>query len=152
MTSHMTQRTAANGAAMTAPGMFVTEYQAPPTRRSLAAQVTVMLAMVAGLWVAISPWFLVLQVPTAGNATAVDLIVGLVVAALGLFAICGARGFMGLQAASTLLGIWLIIVPFILAAKLDIVAPMYWSNIWAGGIIVVLSLASLSTLRRAPAS
>ena len=152
MTSHMTQRTAANGAPMAAPRLFSTEYQAPATLRSLAAQVTAMLAMLAGLWVAISPWFLVLQVPSAANAAVVDLIVGLAVAALGLFAICGARGFMGLQAASCLLGIWLIIAPFILAAKLGITAPMYWSNIWAGGIIAVLSLASLATLRRAAAN
>lgn len=39
--------------------------------------------------------------------------------------------------------------PFILAAKFNIAAPMYWSNIWAGGVITVLSLASLATFRRA---
>jgi hypothetical protein len=111
-----------------------------------------MLAMLAGIWVAISPWFLVLQIPAAGNAAALDLIVGLAVAALGLFAICGARGFMGLQAASFLLGIWLIIAPFILTARLGITASMYWSNVWAGGVIAVLSLASLATLRRPTAS
>ena len=148
MTSHVTQRPAANGAAMTAPGPFSMEYRAPTTRRSVAAQVTTMLAMLAGLWVAISPWFLVLQAPAAGNATALDVIIGLTVAALGLFAISGARGFMGLQVASGLLGIWLIIAPFILTTKLGITAAMYWSNVWAGGIIVVLSLASLATLRR----
>lgn len=152
MTSPVTQRTAANGAAMTISGVFSTEYQAPPSRRSLAAQVTAMLAMLTGLWVAISPWFLVLQAPTAGNATALNLIIGLAVATLGLFAICGARGFLGLQAASCLLGIWLIIAPFILTARLGITASMYWSNIWAGGLIAVLSLASLATLRRTAAS
>jgi hypothetical protein len=110
MTSHVTQRTAANGAAMAVPGVFPAEYQAPPTRRSLAAQVAAMLAMLTGVWVAISPWFLALQVPAGSNAMAVDLIAGLAVAALGLFAICGARGFWGLQAASALLGIWLVIV------------------------------------------
>jgi hypothetical protein len=149
MTSHMTQRTTANGSAVPIPGVLVTEYQAPATRRGLAAQTIAMLTVLAGVWVAISPWFLVLQAPTAGNAAAADLIVGLAVAALGLFAICGARGFMGLQAANSLLGIWLILTPFILAAKFNIAAPMYWSNIWAGGVITVLSLASLATLRRA---
>jgi hypothetical protein len=129
--------------------VLVTEYQAPATRRGLAAQTIAMLTVLAGVWVAISPWFLVLQAPTAGNAAAADLIVGLAAAALGLFAICGARGFMGLQAANSLLGIWLILTPFILAAKFNIAAPMYWSNIWAGGVITVLSLASLATLRRA---
>src|SRR5438046_10442962 len=87
----------------------------PATRRSISAQVTAMLAMVAGLWVAISPWFLVLQGPAGRNAIVNDLIVGLAVAALGLFAIAGARGFMGLEMGSLLLGIWLIISPFILS-------------------------------------
>lgn len=148
MTSHMAQRTAANGTAMPVTGVFPAEYQAPATRRGLAAQMVAMLTVLAGVWVAISPWFLVLQVPTAGNATAANLIAGLIVAALGLFAICGARGFTGLQAANSLLGIWLILTPFILAAKFNIAAPMYWSNIWAGGVITVLSLASLAMLGR----
>jgi hypothetical protein len=121
----------------------------PLTRRSLSAQVTAMLAVVAGLWVAISPWFLALQAPVARNSTANDLVIGLAVAAVGLFAIAGARGFMGLEMGSLLLGIWLIISPFILATKFTIDTPMYWSNIWSGGLIAVLALASLAGLRRA---
>ncbi|HEY1346103.1 MAG TPA: ROK family protein [Streptosporangiaceae bacterium] len=108
-----------------------------------------MLAVVAGLWVAISPWFLALQAPVARNSTANDLIIGLAVAAVGLFAIAGARGFMGLEMGSLLLGIWLITSPFILATKFTIDTPMYWSNIWSGGLIAVLALASLAGLRRA---
>ena len=48
MTSHVTQRTAVNGAVMTVPGVFSKGYQAPPSRRSLAAQVIAMLAMFPG--------------------------------------------------------------------------------------------------------
>jgi hypothetical protein len=151
MTSQMTQRTAANGAAATAPAAFSTEYVTPPTGRSIYAQVTAVLAMLAGLWVAISPWFVMLQAGGGRNATASDLIVGLAVAALGLFAISGVRGFLGLEVGKVLLGIWLIISPFILDAKYAIQAPMYWSNIWSGGVIAVLALASLAGLRRARA-
>ena len=150
MTSHMAQRTTANGAAVVS-APISTEYMVPATRRSISAQVTAMLAMVAGLWVAISPWFLVLQGPAGRNAIVNDLIVGLAVAALGLFAIAGARAFMGLEMGSLLLGIWLIISPFILSAKFAINPPMYWSNIWSGGLIMVLALASLACLRRAHA-
>ena len=122
MTSDMAQRTAANGAA-TAPAAISAEYLVPPTRRSISAQVTAMLAIVTGLWVAISPWFLSFQSPMARNSTVNDLIIGLAVVALGLFAIAGVRGFMGLQMGSLLLGIWLIISPFILAAKFTINPP-----------------------------
>jgi hypothetical protein len=119
------------------------EYTAPPSARSMMAQVAAMLAVLAGVWVAISPWFLTL----GRRATATDLIVGLVVAALGAFGIAGRRGFLGLQAGSLLLGIWLIITPFILAAKFAVSAPMYWSNGFGGFAVIVFALASLAGLR-----
>lgn len=150
MTSHMTRPAAVNGAAATAPAAFSAEYVVP-TRRNLSAQVTAMLGMLTGLWVAISPWFLTLQAGGGRNATANDLITGLAVTAFGLLAIAGMRGFPGLEVGSGLLGIWLIISPFILDAKYAIQAPMYWSNIWSGGVIAVLALASLAGLRRARA-
>ena len=149
MTSQVTPHTASNGTAVTALGGLATEYLAPPTRRSMAAQVTAVLGMLTGLWVAISPWFLMLQAPGARNATASNLIIGLAVAGLGLFGVCGIRGFLGMEVGSLLLGIWLIVSPFILDAKFAIQAPMYWSNIWAGAIIALLALGSLAALRRA---
>lgn len=151
MASDVTQRTGANGAAVTGFSKFSTEYIAPPTRRSMAAQVTAMLGMLAGMWVAISPWFLTLQAGPEHSAATTDLVTGLAVAALGLFSICGVRGFLGLETGSVLLGIWLIISPFILDAKFPITASMYWSNIWSGGLIAVFALAALGGLRRASA-
>jgi hypothetical protein len=46
-------------------------------------------------------------------------------------------------------GVWVIIFPFILDAKFPIAAPMYWSNVLSGGVLVVLALAGLATVRRA---
>jgi hypothetical protein len=109
----------------------------------MMAQVAAALAVLAGVWVAISPWFLTL----GRRETANDLIVGLVVAALGAFSIAGRRGFFGLQAGSLLLGIWLIITPFILAAQFAVSAPMYWSNGFGGFAVIVFALASLAGLR-----
>ncbi|MGE5289826.1 MAG: SPW repeat protein [Micromonosporaceae bacterium] len=147
MATNVTHRTAANGAAAhTAADLYTREYVAPPTGRSMAAQVITMLSTLAGVWVAISPWFLTL----GPRATANDLIVGLVVAALGLFAIAGVRGFMGLQTGNVLLGTWLIISPFILAAKFSVGAPMYWSNCFAGATIIVFALAAFAGMRRVP--
>lgn len=108
------------------------------------AQFAAVTGMLTGLWVAISPWFLTLQTPRAGNATVNDLIIGLAIAGLALLTITGARRAEGLQAASLLAGVWLIISPFILDAKVSITAAMYWSNIWSGAIVIVAALAVLT--------
>jgi len=71
------------------------------------------------------------------------------VAAVGAASLAAPRGFAGLQFASALLGVWVIISPFILDAKFSIAAPMYWSNVVSGGYLVVLVLAGLATVRRA---
>src|SRR6476646_7842594 len=54
----------------------------------------------------------------------------------------------GLQFASALLGVWVIISPFILDARFWSAAPTYWSNIVCGGVLVVLPLAGLASVRR----
>lgn len=117
-----------------------------PWRSTLGrpARLAAMAGMLTGLWVAISPWFLTLQAPRGGNAAANDLIIGLAVALLGLLTITGARSAESLQAASLLAGVWLIISPFILDAKVSITAAMYWSNIWSGAIIIAAALAVLA--------
>ncbi|MGI8449771.1 MAG: SPW repeat protein [Streptosporangiaceae bacterium] len=110
----------------------------------VSAQLAGVLVTVTGLWVAISPWFLTLQTPLSGNATVNNLIIGLAIAATGILATGRFQGQAGLPAATMLAGIWLIISPFVLAARFSITASMYWSNIWAGAIIVAASLAGLA--------
>jgi hypothetical protein len=119
---------------------------------AMPAQLFAAAGLLTGLWVAISPWFLSLQVPRAGNATVNDLIIGLAIAGIGLLTITGARSMEGLQAASLLAGVWLIISPFILDAKVSVTAAMYWSNIWSGGIVIVAALAVLYLSRSSAAS
>ena len=126
----------------------VTEYLLPATMRGLAVQAVAALGVLTGLWIALSPSFLTLQ-HGGGNAAVANLIAGLAVAAVGAASLAGARGFAGLQFASALLGVWVIISPFILDAKFSIAAPMYWSNILSGGYLVVLAVAGLATVRRA---
>jgi SPW repeat len=133
-----------NGApsqAVPVPGPVRAGFAAP----GMAVQACVMAGMLAGLWVAISPWFLSLQ-GYGGNATATDLIVGLAVVALAVFGVTG-RGLPSQQAATALAGVWLIISPFILDAKFPITAAMYWSNVWAGGVIAVLAFCALALIR-----
>jgi hypothetical protein len=150
MSSHTTESVFANGAA-THPVMTVIsdDYLAPTTPHSTLTQATAALGMLTGLWVAISPWFLVLQ-RTGNNAAVTNLIVGLAVVALGLFALSGSRGFLGLEVGSVLAGVWLIISPFVLDAKYAIATPMYWSNVFAGALVVLIGLAALAEARRRP--
>jgi SPW repeat len=151
MSSHTSEALAPNGVAtrqLTA--VISDDYLAPTSSHSVLAQVTATLGTLTGLWVAISPWFLVLQ-HGGNNAAASNLIVGLAVVALGLFALSGSRGFLGLQVGSLLAGVWLIISPFILDAKYTIATPMYWSNDVAGALVVVIGLAALWETWRATA-
>lgn len=126
----------------------VTKYLLPATMRGITAQAVAALGVLTGLWIALSPSFITLQ-NGGGNATVANLIAGLAVAAVGAASLAGPRGFAGLQFAAVLLGVWVIIFPFILDAKLSIAAPMYWSNVFSGGVLVVLALAGLATVRRA---
>jgi len=114
----------------------------------VAVQAVAALGVLTGLWIALSPSFITLQ-HGGGNSAVANLIAGLAVAAVGAASLAGPRGFAGLQFASALLGVWVIISPFILDARFSIAAPMYWSNIVSGGVLVVLALAGLASVRRA---
>ena len=124
------------------------EYLLPADMRGIAAQTTAALSLLTGLWVALSPVFLTLQHGGA-NANVADLIAGLAAAGIAVFALASPRGFPGLQFAGLLLGVWVIISPFILAAKFAVATSMYWSNTISGGALVLLALAGLAALRRA---
>ena len=106
-----------------------------------------MLGLLTGVWVALSPWFLTLQY-TGSNATTVNLVSGLAVAGVGAFALASPRGFPGLQLANVLLGVWLIIAGPILNQKHPIADLMYWSNSWAGAVLIVLAAAGLAVALR----
>ena len=130
-------------------GSGTAEYAVPASLRGIGAQAVGVLGLLTGLWVALSPWFITLQYG-GSNATAVDLISGLAVAAVGAFALASPRGFSGLQLGSLLLGIWLIISPPILDHKHPIAHAMYWSNSFSGGVLIALAAAGLcfAALRR----
>src|SRR5260370_14305425 len=95
MSSHMTEPVTSNGTATRQVMTVISDdYLAPASSRSMLAQVTGTVGILAGLWVAISPWFLVLQ-HGGNNAAASNLILGLAVVALGLFALSRSPGFSG---------------------------------------------------------
>jgi SPW repeat len=89
------------------------------------------------------------QLVSVGPANVADVIAGLVVAAAAAIALASPRGFPGLQFASLLLGVWVIVSSFILDAKFAVATPMYWSNSFSGAVLVLLAVTGLATLRRA---
>jgi hypothetical protein len=147
MSTPLIRRPDSNGASLqvatVAPG--VAEYGLPATSRDLGAQASAVLALLTGVWVALSPWFITLQ-NTGNNATIVNLISGLAVAGLGAFALLSPRGFAGLQAGTVLLGVWLIIAGPILSQKHPITDSMFWSNSWAGAVLIALAAIGLAAV------
>jgi hypothetical protein len=136
-----------DAAARTAPAMAYgpAEYAAPATAREAGAQLSAVLALLTGVWVALSPWFLTLQ-NGGTDASTVNLISGLAVAGVAAFALASPRGFFGLQGGSALLGVWLVIAGPILSQKHSITDSMFWSNSWAGGLLVALAVIGLAAV------
>ena len=87
--------------------------------------------------------------PEQAGFLAVEL-TPLAVVGVGAFALASPRGFPGLQLANALLGVWLIIAGPILSQKHPIADPMFWSNSFAGGLLIALAAAGLgaAALRR----
>jgi len=121
------------------------EYALSATGSVLGAQMSAVLAVLTGVWVALSPWFLTLQ-QGGTNANVVNLISGLAVAGVGAFALANPRAFASLQVGSALFGVWLIIAGPILSSKFTIADPMFWSNSVAGGVLIVLAAAGLGAV------
>jgi SPW repeat len=121
------------------------EYSLPVTEGAVSAQLAAVLAVLTGVWVALSPWLLTLQ-QGGTNANIVNLISGVAVAGVGLFALASPRAFASLQVGSALLGVWLIIAGPILSQKYSIADPMFWSNSWAGGLLIALAAAGLAAV------
>jgi hypothetical protein len=121
------------------------DYVLPSTVQAMGAQASTVLGLLTGVWVALSPWFLTLQ-NGGTNANTVDLISGLAVAGLAAFALVSQRGFHALQLGSGLLGVWLIIAGPILSEKFSIADPMFWSNSWAGALLIALAAGSLAAV------
>lgn len=126
-------------------------YRFSRPKRGPDAQVIAPLVLLTALWVAISPRFLPLR--DGGTNAAMEVIIGLVVASIGTFALVSRHGFAGRHFTSLVLGVWVVLISsFMLDAtgSLGSRSLLYWSNTWSGAALAVLALAELAILRRAP--
>ena len=80
-------------------GSAAGEYLLPATRRGMAAQAVATLGILTGLWVALSPFFLVPQ-HGGGNANIANLIAGLAVAGAGVVAVASRNGLAAFSSAA----------------------------------------------------
>jgi hypothetical protein len=109
-----------------------------------SAQATEGLSLLAGLYLAISPW--VIGFNTSPTLTASNLITGITLAvlALGFGSVYERTYGMGWVAAA--IGVWAIIAPWAVSGAPD-TAKVVVSNVITGGVAVVLGLATAAMVR-----
>ncbi|SPM33391.1 hypothetical protein W7S_24570 [Mycobacterium rhizamassiliense] len=104
---------------------------------SMSAHFTFGLAMLTGLYVAVSPWIIGFSA-TASLGTS-DLIVGIAVAFLAYgFATTLDRSH-GMTWTMPVLGLWVVVSPWVVSGAAP-TASMVWSNVVAGALLTFLGL------------
>jgi hypothetical protein len=107
------------------------------TAESLAVQGTLGLALLTGLYIAISPW--VVGFDGTSRLAAIDLIGGLAAAVLAVGLASVFDRMHGMAWTLPLLGVWQIIAPWVHRGPLP-TAGMVWSNVVSGALITVFGI------------
>ena len=97
------------------------------------------LTLLAGLYLAVSPWILTFGAP-AGDLNPVNLVSGLAVAVLALGYAAAYGRTHGLSWVTPIIGVWAIVAPWIVLTNPS--NTVILSNVIAGAVIVVLGLAT----------
>ncbi len=99
------------------------------------------LMLLAGLYAAISPWVVHFRISNAELAVN-NLIIGIALAAFGLgLTIVGARMYQ-LGWVCAVLGVWMIISPWVVTIGHSPTRGMIWNNVLIGAVVCVLGLAA----------
>lgn len=111
------------------------------------AQVTDGLTLLAGLYMAASPWIVGFHGTT--TLAMCNLISGIAVALLAVGFTSAYDRTHGMAFVLPLLGIWMIISPWVVAG-VTTTAGMIWSNVIGGAVVCLLGLglAAMGTMRR----
>lgn len=97
------------------------------------------LALLGGLWIAISPW--VIDFAAVSPRTTInDLIIGLAAAFVAMGSMTALRGVAGSGLANVVLGAWIIVTAFVLVAPPPTVGFKI-SQVVGGAVILVFALA-----------
>ncbi len=115
-----------------------------PVRRQSAGASS--LNILLGLWLIIAPF--VLNYARLEAAETNDIIVGIIVAVIAAIRSFGAFTQPGWSWVNVLLGIWLIIAPFVLGYSAY--ATPLWNDIILGVLIAILAWTSATSVRRNP--
>jgi hypothetical protein len=102
------------------------------------------LNFLAGIWLIISPWVYG-TVYSAGSAWN-NIIVGIIIAVFAAIRFFSPRSAVGLSWINALLGIWMILSPWIYRYAAN--RPRLWNSIIMGIIVVILSVWSATATRR----
>lgn len=114
------ERTASSGRAMAVEGLIV----------------------LAGLYIAISPW--AVHFSTQRNITANNLIIGLAVALIGAGLAMAPERTYRLAWILAPLGLWLLISPWVVTQTHSARAGIVWNNCWLGALVALLGLAAMA--------
>jgi len=97
------------------------------------------LLLLAGLWLAISPYVVHFR-DVAPSVAQNNLLVGLVVAAVGLGLSMTPRSMLRLSWAAALIGVWVIVSPWVIQQS-TVQLGIILTNVITGGVILLLGLA-----------
>ncbi|GAA0930300.1 SPW repeat protein [Streptomyces thermoalcalitolerans] len=110
------------------------------TASSGRAMVVEGLIVLAGLYVAISPW--VVHFALQRNITINNLIIGLTIALIGAGLTLVPERTYRLAWILAPLGLWLLISPWVVTQTHSARAGIIWNNCWMGALVALLGLAA----------
>lgn len=99
------------------------------------------MVILTGLYMAISPWVVHFR-STNSNVAMNDLIVGLVLAVVGLALVMFPQRALGLGWMLIPIGIWLIVLPWVASAGHSAPRGIIWNNVVVGAIVCLLGVAT----------
>lgn len=122
--------------------------QATPRWYGRSADAFSWIALLGGLWIAISPWVLNFAV-LSPRLTVNDLIIGLAAAFIAMGSMTALRGVTGSGLANAVLGAWVIVTAFVVFPTPP-GAGFVISQIVGGAVILVFALAGQLGSHRGP--
>ncbi|WP_043263105.1 SPW repeat protein [Streptomyces sp. CT34] len=98
------------------------------------------IVLLTGMYAAISPWVVHFHA-TSPELTVNNLVIGLVLAVIGLGLIRAPERMYQLTWTCAVIGVWLVISPWVVTAGHSASAGLIWNNVWIGAVTLALGLA-----------